>query len=106
MWKNDENILLLLSAIALFTPDRANVVHQNVIKKVQVCLFAELQLKYTFKHFFTTQDGYFYLLQRYLQTKFAGCQAQEIFLTLTGKLLELHRLNDAHTKVSLVNIKM
>ena len=56
------------------------------------------------KYFFTTQDGYFYLLQRYLQTKFAGCQAQEIFLTLTGKLLELHRLNDAHTKVSLVNI--
>ena len=47
-----------------------------------------------------SQDGYFYLLQRYLQTKFAGCQAQEIFLTLTGKLLELHRLNDAHTKVN------
>ena len=79
VWKNDENILLLLSAIALFTPDRVNVVHPNVIKKVQ--------------------DGYFYLLQRYLNTKFPGCQAQEIYLTLIGKLLELHSLNDAHTKV-------
>ena len=36
VWKNDENILLILSAIALFTPDRQNVVHANVIKKVQV----------------------------------------------------------------------
>ena len=63
--------------------------------------FEELQLntQNLQKHFFS-QDGYFYLLQRYLQTKFAGCQAQEIFLTLTGKLLELHRLNDAHTKVN------
>jgi len=79
VWKNDENILLILSAIALFTPDRPNVVHQSVVKKVQ--------------------DGYFYLLQRYLQTKFVGCQAQDIYLTLIGKLVELHRLNDAHTKL-------
>lgn len=79
VWKNDENILLILSAIALFTPDRVNVVHPNVVKKVQ--------------------DGYFYLLQRYLHTRFPGCQAQEIFLTLTGKLIELHSLNDAHIKL-------
>jgi len=63
----------------LFTPERLNVVHQNVIKKVQ--------------------DGYFYLLQRYLQTKFGGCQAQEVYLTLIGKLMELHQLNDAHMKL-------
>ena len=45
VWKNDENILLLLSAIALFTPDRANVVHQAVIKKVQVfSLYLSLSL--------------------------------------------------------------
>ena len=79
VWKNDENILLLLSAVALFTPERVNVVHHNVVKKIQ--------------------DGYFYLLQRYLNTKFVGCQAQEIYLTLIGKLLELHRLNDAHSRV-------
>ena len=47
------------------------------------------------------QDGYFYLLQRYLHTRFPGCQAQEIFLTLTGKLIELHSLNDAHIKVTI-----
>ena len=50
VWKNDENILLLLSAIALFTPDRANVVHHNVIKKVQVCI---MQLNTNHNTYFT-----------------------------------------------------
>ena len=35
-WRNDENIMLILSAIALFTPDRPRVVHFDVIKLEQV----------------------------------------------------------------------
>lgn len=34
-WR-DENIILILSAIALFTPDRPKVVHREVIKFEQV----------------------------------------------------------------------
>lgn len=34
-WR-DENIILILSAIALFTPDRPRVVHNDVIKLEQV----------------------------------------------------------------------
>lgn len=39
-WR-DENIILILSAIALFTPDRPKVVHSDVIKLEQVskCIF-------------------------------------------------------------------
>ena len=37
-WRSDENVMLLLSAIALFTPERANVVHKDVVKLEQVRL--------------------------------------------------------------------
>ena len=35
-FRSDENVMLLLSAIALFNPDRSNVVHKDVVKKEQV----------------------------------------------------------------------
>ena len=35
-WRTDENVMLLLSAIALFTPNRANVLHNDVVKLEQV----------------------------------------------------------------------
>lgn len=35
-WRNDENIILILCAVVLFTPDRPRVVHQDVIKLEQV----------------------------------------------------------------------
>ena len=35
-WRADENVMLLLSAIALFTPERSNVVHKDVVKFEQV----------------------------------------------------------------------
>ncbi len=34
-WQKDENVMLLLSAIALFTPERANVIHKDVVKLEQ-----------------------------------------------------------------------
>lgn len=38
-WRMDENIILIMSAIVLFTPDRARVVHSDVIKLEQVRIF-------------------------------------------------------------------
>ena len=36
-WRQDENIMLLLSAITLFTPQRPNTVHTYAIRHEQVC---------------------------------------------------------------------
>ena len=45
-WRSDENVMLLLSAIALFTPERSNVVHKDVVKFEQVShLYFSLLLK-------------------------------------------------------------
>ncbi len=35
-WRTDENVMLLLSAIALFSPNRANVLHKDAVKLEQV----------------------------------------------------------------------
>ena len=35
-WRSDENVMLLLSAIALFTPERSNVLHKDAVKLEQV----------------------------------------------------------------------
>ncbi|XP_043269037.1 nuclear hormone receptor HR96 [Venturia canescens] len=72
-WR-DENIILILSAIALFSPDRPRVVHSDVIK--------------------LEQNSYFYLLRRYLESVYPGCEAKSTFLKLIHKISELHRLND------------
>ncbi|XP_033218987.1 uncharacterized protein LOC117174222 isoform X3 [Belonocnema kinseyi] len=72
-WR-DENIILILSAIALFTPDRSKVVHSDVIK--------------------LEQNSYYYLLRRYLESMYSGCEAKSTFLKLIQKISELHRLNE------------
>ncbi|CAD6209831.1 GSCOCG00010834001-RA-CDS [Cotesia congregata] len=72
-WR-DENIILILSAIALFTPDRPRVVHSDVIK--------------------LEQNSYYYLLRRYLESIYPGCEAKSTFLKLIQKISELHRLNN------------
>lgn len=80
-WRTDENIMLILSAITLFTPDRPRVVHHDVIK--------------------LEQNSYYYLLRRYLESIYSGCEARSIFLKLIQKISELHRLNDDHVRVYL-----
>ncbi|KAK0183074.1 hypothetical protein PV327_001146 [Microctonus hyperodae] len=72
-WR-DENIILILSAIALFTPDRPRVVHSDVIK--------------------LEQNSYYYLLRRYLESVYPGCEAKSMFLKLIQKISELHRLSN------------
>ncbi|XP_063989220.1 nuclear hormone receptor HR96 [Diachasmimorpha longicaudata] len=71
-WR-DENVILILSAIALFTPDRPRVVHSDVIK--------------------LEQNSYYYLLRRYLESIYPGCESKSMFLRLIRKISDLHRLN-------------
>lgn len=70
----DENIVLILCAITLFTPDRPRVVHQDVIK--------------------LEQNSYYYLLRRYLESVYPGCEAKSTFLKLIQKIAELHKVNE------------
>lgn len=35
-WRNDEHVILIMSAILMFSPDRPKVVHRDVIKLEQV----------------------------------------------------------------------
>lgn len=73
-WRADENIVLILCAITLFTPDRPRVVHQDVIK--------------------LEQNSYYYLLRRYLESVYPGCEAKSTFLKLIQKIAELHKVNE------------
>ncbi|XP_060529883.1 nuclear hormone receptor HR96 [Cylas formicarius] len=73
-WMADENIILILCAIILFTPNRPRVIHQDVIK--------------------LEQNSYYYLLRRYLESIYPGCEAKSTFLKLIQKIAELHKLND------------
>ncbi|XP_055596149.1 nuclear hormone receptor HR96-like [Uranotaenia lowii] len=73
-WRSDENIILIMCAITLFSPDRPKTVHSDVIK--------------------LEQNSYYYLLRRYLESIYVGCEARSVFLKLMQKISELHRLND------------
>uniref|UniRef100_A0A182M2Y7 Nuclear hormone receptor HR96 n=1 Tax=Anopheles culicifacies TaxID=139723 RepID=A0A182M2Y7_9DIPT len=73
-WRSDENIILIMCAITLFSPDRPKTIHSDVIK--------------------LEQNSYYYLLRRYLESIYAGCEARSVFLKLMQKISELHFLND------------
>uniref|UniRef100_A0A336K580 CSON000745 protein n=1 Tax=Culicoides sonorensis TaxID=179676 RepID=A0A336K580_CULSO len=73
-WRQDENIILIMCAITLFTHDRARTVHSDVIK--------------------LEQNSYYYLLRRYLESVYPGCEAKSTFLKLMQKINELHKLNE------------
>ncbi|KAG8188429.1 hypothetical protein JTE90_007997 [Oedothorax gibbosus] len=80
-WRNDESIMLILSGITLFTPERPNTIHKEAIK--------------------LEQDTYYYLLRRYLNSKYSLCEANSIYLQLIQKIQELHNLNENHVRVYL-----
>lgn len=73
-WRQDENIILIMCAITLFTHDRARTIHSDVIK--------------------LEQNSYYYLLRRYLESVYPGCEAKSTFLKLMQKINELHKLNE------------
>lgn len=78
-WRLDENIMLLLSAITLFTPERPNLVHRDVV---------------TFE-----QDTYLYLLRRYLDTLYTGCESRSVFLQLIRNLEDMRTLNENQVSI-------
>ncbi|XP_053671778.1 nuclear hormone receptor HR96 [Anopheles nili] len=73
-WRSDENIILIMCAITLFSPYRPKTIHSDVIK--------------------LEQNSYYYLLRRYLESIYPGCEARSVFLKLMQKISELHCLND------------
>uniref|UniRef100_A0A1B0GJ43 NR LBD domain-containing protein n=1 Tax=Lutzomyia longipalpis TaxID=7200 RepID=A0A1B0GJ43_LUTLO len=73
-WRMDENIILIMCAITLFSPDRPRIIHSDVIK--------------------LEQNSYYYLLRRYLESVYPGCEARSTFLKLMQKVNELRRLNE------------
>ncbi|KAG5873293.1 hypothetical protein JTB14_028408 [Gonioctena quinquepunctata] len=73
-WRSDENLILIMCAVILFTPERPRVVHQDVVK--------------------LEQNSYYYLLRRYLESIYPGCEAKSTFLKLIHKVAELHRINE------------
>ncbi|XP_031633354.1 nuclear hormone receptor HR96 [Contarinia nasturtii] len=79
--RKDENIILIMSAIVLFTPTRAKTVHADVI--------------------ILEQNSYYYLLRRYLESIYTGCEAKSLFLKLIQKIKELECLKDAMIAVYL-----
>lgn len=40
------------------------------------------------------QNSYYYLLRRYLESVYPGCEAKSTFLKLIQKIMELHKLAD------------
>lgn len=80
-WRTDEHVILIMSAILLFTPHRMKVVHPDVIK--------------------LEQNSYYYLLRRYLESIYPGCEAKSTFLKLIQKILELRKLAEEVTGVYL-----
>ncbi|CAG5020835.1 unnamed protein product [Parnassius apollo] len=79
--RTDENVILIMCAILLFTPQRARAVHRDVIK--------------------LEQNSYYYLLRRYLESVYPGCEAKSTFLKLIQKILELRKLAEELTGVYL-----
>lgn len=55
-WRADENVMLLLSAIALFTPERSNVLHKDVVKLEQVLPDLQVFIFYQSKSMQWEQD--------------------------------------------------
>lgn len=72
-WRMDENIILIMCAIVLFTPTRSRVIHADVIR--------------------LEQNSYYYLLRRYLESVYSGCEAKSAFIKLIQKISDVERLN-------------
>ncbi|SPP80352.1 nuclear hormone receptor HR96 [Drosophila guanche] len=72
-WRMDENIILIMCAIVLFTSARSRVIHKDVIR--------------------LEQNSYYYLLRRYLESVYSGCEAKNAFIKLIQKISDVERLN-------------
>ncbi|KAM7363883.1 nuclear hormone receptor HR96 [Cochliomyia hominivorax] len=72
-WRMDEHIILIMCAIVLFSPTRPRIIHSDVIR--------------------LEQNSYYYLLRRYLESVYPGCEAKSAFIKLIQKISDVERLN-------------
>lgn len=90
----DENIILIMCAILLFSPNRPRIVHSEVIKLEQVSCFEWITIMcILFTYFSILQNSYYYLLKRYLESIYPGCEAKSTFIKLLQKIGEVEKLN-------------
>ncbi|XP_045607799.2 nuclear hormone receptor HR96 isoform X2 [Procambarus clarkii] len=80
-WRKDHNIIFLLSAITLFNPERPNIIHADAIRHEQC--------------------SYLYLLKRYLECKYGGCEGRTVYHRLLERITHLHILSENHIRVFL-----
>lgn len=80
-WRRDHNIIFLLSAITLFNHERPNIIHADAIKHEQC--------------------SYLYLLKRYLECKYGGCEGRTVYHRLLERINHLHILSENHIRVFL-----
>lgn len=92
--RTDENIVLIMCAISLFSQDRPNVnlVHTDVIRMEQVILKCHSLYCCLINNY--SQNSYYFLLRRYLESIYDGCEARSVFLNLLRKLQEVRKLNE------------
>ncbi|CAG9818546.1 unnamed protein product [Phaedon cochleariae] len=77
----DKNIALISCAVALFSSDRANFVHREVIEK--------------------KQESYKSLLRRYLHSVYAEFEAESMYTNMMQKLTEATRATESFRGVPL-----
>lgn len=105
-WRQDENIILIMCAIILFTHDRPKTIHSDVIKLEQVREREEIWWNrrsegYNLSFILFSQNSYYYLLRRYLESVYSGCEAKSTFMRLIKKVHELRKFNEAVISVYL-----
>ncbi|VDD84879.1 unnamed protein product [Enterobius vermicularis] len=79
-WRQNENVMLLLSAIVLFRPDRPNVRDFQTVSR--------------------NQQQYYSLLKRYLQLQCSSdVEAEQAYDMLLRKLIDLHQLSQGVMRI-------
>uniref|UniRef100_A0A0N5AWB0 Nuclear receptor domain-containing protein n=1 Tax=Syphacia muris TaxID=451379 RepID=A0A0N5AWB0_9BILA len=79
-WRKNENVILLLSAIVLFRPDRPNIRDYNTI--------------------LSNQQEYYSLFRHYLRLQCSNdIEAQQAYDLLLRKLIDLHQLSQSMMQV-------
>uniref|UniRef100_F1L7B2 Nuclear hormone receptor HR96 n=1 Tax=Ascaris suum TaxID=6253 RepID=F1L7B2_ASCSU len=78
-WRRNENVMLLLNAITLFSPDRSNLKNTEIIRAKQL--------------------EYYQLLRTYLNFLCSPMEAHRAYDMLLGKLVDLRQLNQGLLRI-------
>uniref|UniRef100_A0A9J2P6J8 Nuclear receptor domain-containing protein n=1 Tax=Ascaris lumbricoides TaxID=6252 RepID=A0A9J2P6J8_ASCLU len=78
-WRRNENVMLLLNAITLFSPDRSNLKNTEIIRAKQL--------------------EYYQLLRTYLNFLCSPMEAHQAYDMLLGKLVDLRQLNQGLLRI-------